>query len=200
MSMKRISGLSSVGFTGSGGDNSKEITSLQREKERLQQELSEVRTDSTMNSAEKKIKMQSISTKLNTISGKIQNLAQADTEEYNKVKTNVEQVEKKRKLDKEKRKLQRELQEVNTSTNIDVQERNSKVQQIMSEITSIQSEIRGLNIEDVKNMQYPPKSGITIDSIRSREKLEKNVSILLGFDREENKYKGRFFNKLDVLA
>lgn len=195
-----IGRMSSIGFTGSKHDNSQEIESLRREKERLQQELSEIRTDVSMNSAEKKVKLQSISTKLSTISGKIQNLAKADTQSNAAQNIDVTNNEKKKKLIKEKNKLQSELAEVNSSANIDIQEKNIKIHKIMMEINSIQNEIRDLNMEDVQNMQYPAQNNSGSVKSDSREKLEDEINLLLGFDKDKEKRKGIFLNKLNILA
>lgn len=203
MSVQRISSVSSgsgYSYSAGGADNSQEIEKLIREKERLNQELSQVRSDYSLNDSEKKLKMQTISTKINTISGKIQSLAKAQGGD--EVSMRQADTGEKQKLNKEKLKLQQEIAEVRRSDSMDAQEKNAEVIRLMTEINSIQSQVRNLNIEDVKNEQFPPADiGIGTGNKEDKAEIEEKIGFYVGLDRESNKETGLFLStRINTLA
>ena len=199
MSVQRISGVSSrSGYSAGGADNSQEIEKLIREKERLSQELSQVRSDYSLDDSEKKLKMQTISTKISTISGKIQSLAKAQGGEGVTVKQTDNG--EKQKLNKERLKLQQEIAEVRRSDSMDAQEKNAEVIRLMTEINSIQRQVRTLNIEDVKNAQFPPADvGIGTDKEKEAD-IEEKIDLFIGVGKDDEKEKGLFLSRIDTLA
>lgn len=192
MSIRAVT--STVGGRLSISDSSQEIESLNREKERLKQEISEIRSNSFMTGSEKRVRMQTLSTKISTISGKIQSLAK--TQKCEKVQKTDEKAEEKEKLMDKKLELQKEISEVRTSNNMDQQEKNTAVMKLMMEINTIENKVRSLISKEVNDMQVSVSTTDTEND--SSKDLEEKINLFIGADDDDEEQRRLRFNKINI--
>lgn len=193
MSVRTVSGVMSGYFRASNGNQ--EIESLNREKERLKQEISEIRTNSFMTGSEKRMRMQTLSTKISTISGRIQSLAK--TQKCEVPQEIDEKADEKEKLRNKQLELQKELSEVRNSKNMDQQEKNTAVMKLMMEINTIANEMRSIITQEVNEMQAAVE--ITDTSDDGSKQSEEKVNLFIGIDNENDK-KENSADKIDVFV
>ncbi|MCX7714291.1 MAG: hypothetical protein N2171_00965 [Clostridia bacterium] len=161
-----IEAVSSVGlgaaYDSGGIDNSEEIKSLANQKARLQQELSEIRSDKSMDENDKKLKMQKIAVQINTLQTKIEILAETESKNYSQKQQNKEDIDL---LKKKKAKLHAQMSDIRSSNVYSNEEKRVKIHEILNEIYTLKTKIQEIKKQEIRDTQKA-KESIYIDRER----------------------------------